>query len=136
MNAILGMLQLMAQTRPSEKQKDYLNKAKVATGALLSIINDILDFSKVEAGKMTLELQPFRIDHLLRDLAVILSASMGDKHIEVLFDIDRSAHPRDWRRLALAPDLAQPDRQCDQVHRAGPSRGYRAPASPPTRPGG
>jgi CheY-like chemotaxis protein len=51
-------------------------------------LNDILDFSKVEAGKMTLDPQPFRIDQLLRDLSVILSANVGPKPVEVLFDID------------------------------------------------
>ena len=37
---------------------------------------------------MTLDPHPFRIDQLLRDLSVILSANVGDKPVEVLFDID------------------------------------------------
>ena len=40
------------------------------------------------AGKMTLDLQPFRIDELLRDLSAILSANIGSKNVEVLFNID------------------------------------------------
>jgi two-component system, sensor histidine kinase and response regulator len=88
MNAILGMLSLMQNTDLSVRQQDYVNKTEGAAKSLLGLLNDILDFSKVEAGKMTLEATPFRIDHLMRDLSVILSSSTGDKRLEVLFDID------------------------------------------------
>jgi two-component system sensor histidine kinase/response regulator len=88
MNAILGMLKLLQTTELSTRQLDYASKAEGAARSLLRLLNDILDFSKVEAGKMTLDLKPFRVDQLLRDLSVILSASVGAKDLEVLFDID------------------------------------------------
>jgi len=87
MNAILGMLKLLHSTELSPRQLDYAIKAEGATRSLLGLINDILDFSKVEAGKMSLEIQPFRLGDLMRDLAVILSANVGSKGIEVLYDI-------------------------------------------------
>ena len=90
MNAILGMLSLLHNTELSARQRDYVGKTEGAAKSLLALLNDILDFSKVEAGKMTLETAPFRIDHLLRDLSVILSSNTGSKNIEVLFDIDPS----------------------------------------------
>jgi PAS domain S-box-containing protein len=88
MNAVLGMLQLLQQTEMSERQQDYAAKAHSAASALLGLLNDILDFSKVEAGKLALDPHPFRLDKLWRDLAVILSANVGAKNIEVLFRID------------------------------------------------
>ncbi|ELX13686.1 multi-sensor hybrid signal transduction histidine kinase [Janthinobacterium sp. HH01] len=88
MNAVLGMLQLLQQTEMSERQQDYAAKAHAAASALLGLLNDILDFSKVEAGKLALDPHPFRLDKLWRDLAVILSANVGAKDIEVLFHID------------------------------------------------
>ncbi len=88
MNAILGMLNLLQRTELNLRQADYANKAEGAARALLHLLNDILDFSKVEAGKMTLDPQPFRIDQLLRDLSVILSTYVGQKRVEVLFDVD------------------------------------------------
>ncbi|MDP3702347.1 MAG: PAS-domain containing protein [Hylemonella sp.] len=90
MNAILGMLHLLHNTELSTRQLDYVNKTEGAAKSLLALLNDILDFSKVEAGKMTLETAPFRIDHLMRDLSVILSSNTGSKNVEVLFDVDRS----------------------------------------------
>ena len=88
MNAILGMLKLLHKTELSTRQLDYATKAERAAKSLLGLLNDVLDFSKIEAGKMALDPQPFRMDRLLRDLSVILSANVGHKPVEVLFDID------------------------------------------------
>ncbi len=88
MNAILGLLNLLQSTELTDRQRDYASKTEGAAQSLLGLLNDILDFSKVEAGKMTLESEPFGIDKLLRNLSVVLSANVGSKNIEVLFDID------------------------------------------------
>jgi PAS domain S-box-containing protein len=87
MNAILGLLNLLQNTDLTSQQRDYASKTEGAAQSLLGLLNDILDFSKVEAGKMTLESEPFRIDTLMRNLSVVLSANVGNKKIEVLFDI-------------------------------------------------
>ncbi|WP_168224855.1 hybrid sensor histidine kinase/response regulator [Rhodoferax aquaticus] len=88
MNAILGMLALLQHTDLTSRQRDYASKTEGAAKSLLGLLNDILDFSKVDAGKMTLEREPLRPDALLRQLAVVLSANVGAKNIEVLFDVD------------------------------------------------
>jgi signal transduction histidine kinase/CheY-like chemotaxis protein len=88
MNAILGMLTLLEKSTLSAQQDDYVSKTKGAAHSLLGLLNDILDLSKVEAGKMMLDPQPFRLDRMLRDLSVILSAYGGAKPVEVLYDID------------------------------------------------
>jgi PAS domain S-box-containing protein len=90
MNAILGMLTLLRRTELNPRQADYATKTEGAARSLLGLLNDILDFSKVEAGKMTLDPHPFRFDQLLRDLGVVLSANVGAKPVELLFDIDRA----------------------------------------------
>ncbi|MBK9346418.1 MAG: PAS-domain containing protein [Burkholderiales bacterium] len=88
MNAILGMLQLLHNTALTERQLDYTAKAEGAAKSLLGLLNDVLDFSKIEADKMTLDPQPFHVERLMRDLAVILSANVGNKPVEVLFELD------------------------------------------------
>ncbi len=88
MNAIMGMLNLLQSTELTDRQRDYASKTEGAAQSLLGLLNDILDFSKVEAGKMTVENEPFRIDKLMRNLSVVLSANVGSKDIEVLFDVD------------------------------------------------
>lgn len=88
MNAILGLLRLLQSTELTARQLDYITNTESAARSLLGLINDILDFSKVEAGKMVLDPQPFRVDRLLRDLSVVLSVNVGSKPIELLFDVD------------------------------------------------
>ena len=88
LNAVLGMLKLLQATSLTPRQSDYVSKTEGAARSLLFLLNDILDFSKVEADKMSLDPRPFRIDQLMRDLSVILSANIGSKPVEVLFDID------------------------------------------------
>ncbi|MBU2713590.1 response regulator [Zooshikella harenae] len=88
MNAILGMVQLLKKTKLETKQLDYLNKTESAAKVLLGILNDILDFSKMEAGKLVLDPHPCHIDLLLRNVGTISSVNIGNKDIEVLFDID------------------------------------------------
>ena len=105
MNAILGMLKLLQNTELTVRQSDYASKTEGAARSLLGLLNDILDFSKVEAGKMTLDPRVFHVDQLLRDLSVILSANVGAKDIEVLFDIDP----------ALPPYLVGDDMRLQQV---------------------
>ncbi len=110
MNAILGMLQMLQSTDLNSQQLSYITKTEGAARSLLGLLNDILDFSKVEAGKMTLDPRPFRLDRMLRDLSVILSANVGSKGIDVLFDIDPQVPRRlvgdDMRLLQVLINLA------------------------------
>ena len=93
MNAILGMSALLQHTPLDTQQVDYVSKTERAARSLLGLLDDILDLAKVEAGKLTLDPQPFRIDQLLRDLSVILSASINHDQVDVLFDIDPAIPP-------------------------------------------
>jgi len=88
MNAVLGMLKLLQGTALQRQQLDYAQKSEAAARSLMVIINDILDFSKIDAGRMTIDQHPLQLDQLLRDLSVVLGANVGNKQIEVLYDID------------------------------------------------
>ena len=93
MNGALGMLNLLLRTQLTPRQLDYASKARTAAQALLGVINDVLDFSKVEAGKMELDPHRFVLSDFMRELAVILSANVGSKDVEVLFRLDPRLPP-------------------------------------------
>ncbi|WP_439878707.1 CHASE domain-containing protein [Pseudomonas prosekii] len=88
MNAVLGMLQLVQNTELNGRQLDYVTKAQTAAKSLLGLLNDILDYSKIEAGKLQLDVHPFELEPLMRDLAVVLTGNQGEKEVEVMFDLD------------------------------------------------
>jgi PAS domain S-box-containing protein len=93
MSGALGMLNLLLRTELTPRQHDYASKARTAAQALLAVINDVLDFSKVEAGKMELDPHPFELSDFMRELAVILSANVGSKDVEMLFRLDPRLPP-------------------------------------------
>ncbi len=68
MNAVLGMTNLLLDTKLEEKQVKYLSAISTSSKNLLVIINDILDLSKLEAGKMEIEKIPFRIRDVLENV--------------------------------------------------------------------
>ncbi|MCK7488886.1 MAG: hypothetical protein MZU79_00520 [Anaerotruncus sp.] len=52
---ILGMTELLGDTKLDKEQMDYARTVRFSADILLGLINDILDFSKIEAGKMEFE---------------------------------------------------------------------------------
>ena len=61
LGGILGMVELLAQTRLDPRQREFAEAAVESANALLHVINDVLDFSKIEAGKMTMAREDFSI---------------------------------------------------------------------------
>ncbi|MBA5689912.1 response regulator [Rugamonas apoptosis] len=87
MNAIIGMACLALQTDLSPRQHSYISQVHQAATALLGIINDILDFSKVEAGKMVLELAPFRLEDVLANALALVRQQAQEKQLELVLDL-------------------------------------------------
>jgi signal transduction histidine kinase/HPt (histidine-containing phosphotransfer) domain-containing protein/FixJ family two-component response regulator len=87
MNAIIGMAYLALKTQLDSRQRDYVNKIHTAANSLLGIINDILDFSKVEAGKLSLENMPFRLEDVVANSLTLIRQRASEKGIELLFDV-------------------------------------------------
>ncbi len=85
MNAVLGYSQLLKDTPLTRLQYNYLNKIDYSSRMLLGIINDILDYSKIEAGKLELEKQTFRLTSLLDQMAALFSSQAADKNLGLIF---------------------------------------------------
>lgn len=71
LNGIVGMLDMLRETRLTKDQQDYLDVAWKSSRALVDLLNDVLDFSKIEAGKMELdqaEIDPYRLIDEVFDL--------------------------------------------------------------------
>jgi signal transduction histidine kinase len=84
MNGVLGMLEMVLQTRLDADQQDYVETARGLADALLTLINDILDFSKIEAGKLDLERVPFDLRPVEEDVASLLSARNQSSGLELV----------------------------------------------------
>ncbi len=75
MTAILGTVDLLGRTDLSSRQADYLTAIRSSGETLQRLIDDVLDLSRIEAGKLELVCEPFRLDELIDALALMF----GDK---------------------------------------------------------
>jgi hypothetical protein len=61
MNGILGIASLLRKTQLDSQQRNYLQLIQESANNLVVIVNDILDLEKIVAGKLQLEVIPFKI---------------------------------------------------------------------------
>jgi PAS domain S-box-containing protein len=88
MNGIMGMTELLIDTKLTDEQQDFADTVRESSDALLTIINDILDFSKIESGKMELENIDFDLRITVESTIDILAIKANEKGLELSCLID------------------------------------------------
>lgn len=88
MNAIIGFTKVVLKTDLSPKQKEYLQAIKVSGDALIVLINDILDLAKVDAGKMSFEKIPFKIETSISTMLQLFEPKIQEKNLELVKEYD------------------------------------------------
>ncbi|MES2149484.1 MAG: PAS domain S-box protein [Pseudomonadota bacterium] len=88
MNGIMGMTDLVLESRLDSDQREHLGIVKSSADALLGIINDILDFSKIEAGKMSLESVPFDFARLVQETLRALTVRAEAGGLQLSLELD------------------------------------------------
>ena len=88
MNGVVGMSDLLRETKLDEEQTLYVDTIKNSGEALLVIINDVLDYSKMEADKLILSPEPFDLERTLHEILMLMQPSVQDKHLELILDYD------------------------------------------------
>lgn len=85
---ILGMTELLGETRLDKEQLDYTRTVRFSADVLLGLINDVLDFSKIEAGKLELDTIDFDLRFMLRQAIDLIILDAHKKSLEVILDVD------------------------------------------------
>jgi signal transduction histidine kinase len=83
LNGILGMADLVLDTTLSLEQATYVHAIKTSGQALLSLVDEILDFSRIEAGRLTLSIEPFDLHALIEGVVELLAPPAAGKGIEI-----------------------------------------------------
>ncbi|MDM7944210.1 MAG: ATP-binding protein [Hydrogenophaga sp.] len=76
---VLGMLNLLDETRLSSQQRDYVQTARDSAQHLLSVLNDILDVSTMESGTLRLAPEPSRLRSLVQEVEGLMRAAAREK---------------------------------------------------------
>lgn len=89
MNSIIGITDVLSETRLEKEQKDYVKIIKDSGDTLLDIINEILDLSKIEAGQVTLDDQKFSLSSILQQVTSLYELQARDRKLYLNTKIDK-----------------------------------------------
>lgn len=87
LNAIIGMADLLAETRLTRDQARYVEVFRKAGEALHNLVNDILDLSKIEARQLVLEAIDFDLPGVVEEAVDIYALKAEEKGIELTCQI-------------------------------------------------
>lgn len=88
MNAIIGFTKVVLRTELTARQKEYLTAIKMSGDALIVLINDILDLAKVDAGKMTFEQVPFKMELSISAMLHLFETKIQEKNLRLEIEYD------------------------------------------------
>jgi two-component system, sensor histidine kinase and response regulator len=98
-HTIIGMGELLTETRLDEEQRDYANQIHFAADILLELVEDILDFSRIEAGKLAIESLDFDLVNLVEDTVDLFALEAHKKSLEIVTWVN----PTTPRRIVSDP---------------------------------
>jgi PAS domain S-box-containing protein len=89
LNAVLGFAQLLLRDRReplSQRHRERVEHVLRSGEHLLRLIEDILDLSKIEAGRVSLSLEPVGVSDVLREIASTLEPIAARQNITLEVD--------------------------------------------------
>lgn len=88
MNGVIGMLDVVRNTKLTPEQKEQIDTAANSAEVLLRLLNDILDLSKIESGKMKFEHTPFAPRSIADEVTSLLGPTAEAKQIALVSEVD------------------------------------------------
>lgn len=74
---------LQRQELPDEKKSDIVQTMKGETARLITLTNDFLDVARLESGRVTLDVEPFEMQKLLKETAEMVTPQANQKAITI-----------------------------------------------------
>lgn len=90
MNVILGLTNIVSESRLDQDQKEMIDVIKLSTKNLLSIVNDILDISKIESGRIEIRNASFNLHKELNNTIKFLYFNNQNPHLSLDVAIPKS----------------------------------------------
>lgn len=86
-NAMQGMMDLLAHTSLDTRQLHYLVNAQSASSTLLHLVDELLDLSKIEAGKMIVSQDAVNLPIIIDKALKLNLINVDHQRVDVLVDM-------------------------------------------------
>jgi len=89
-NAVLGILDILGDTKLSRDQKQLVQTADRSSRALLRIINDVLDYARISSGSVKIINEPFHAPDIFDDVYRLFAMQAKDRNIDLVVDTSKA----------------------------------------------
>ncbi|WP_019027250.1 ATP-binding protein [Colwellia piezophila] len=87
-NAMQGMMDLLAYTSLDTRQQHYLDNAQSASSTLLHLVDELLDLSKIEAGKMIVSNNAVNLPVIIDKALKLNIANVDHQRVKVIVEMN------------------------------------------------
>ena len=95
LNGVMGFLQLVQDglCDSREEEREFLGQALQCSKHLLGLINDVLDIAKIEAGRLSLQIEPVEMNALFDEVCTVTHVQSQQKGLKLVFEVPAGCPP-------------------------------------------
>ena len=82
MSGVMGMLDMLLDTRLDSDQREYAESVRTCAGSLLQLLNNVLDLSRIGSGTLKPDHSPLDVASTLRQVAEMYASQAHAKGLE------------------------------------------------------
>lgn len=88
LTGVMGLTDLLLRSDLDAQQRRLVELARTSADSMMRLLNDILDLARLEAGRFTLDPQPFSLRELVQELAATTAPLARERHLRFDVDVD------------------------------------------------
>jgi signal transduction histidine kinase/CheY-like chemotaxis protein len=104
LNAVLGFTELLEREELTPEQREATEQVARAGQHLLALVNDVLDVTAIEAGRLSLSVEPVAVGDVVRDAVELAATQASTSAVALDADLNEMA---DWYVVADIRRLRQ-----------------------------
>ena len=92
LNGVMGVAGALSRTKLKRDQRDMVRLIETSAQTLESLLSDVLDLARIEAGRLTLKVEPFDIDDAVTPVTALFAPTAVAKGLA--FDVEIAPQAR------------------------------------------